>query len=162
MKEPRKIGRNTPAKGCEIARAIGCSPAMITASKKAGYVFQYGSITTVRHYLAWRSANPDFRITSYVKEHSMPVRERLAKGHSQRRRIDTQMELGRIHRALGDIMEQKGDIEQMIRSTGARCRSSPNWLRTSQRILLSRTSWPAPMRRWPTGSAGRPTPTRNA
>jgi hypothetical protein len=86
MKELRKIGRNTPAKGCEIARAIGCSPAMITASKDAGYVFQYGSITTVRHYLAWRAANPEFRTTSYVKKHSKTVRERIAKGHSQRRR----------------------------------------------------------------------------
>ena len=59
---------------------------MITASKDWGYVFQYGSMTTLRHYLAWRAANPNFRTTSYVKKHSKTVRERLAKGDSQRRR----------------------------------------------------------------------------
>lgn len=82
----RKIGMTTPAKAREVAVAIGCSPTMITASKAAGYVFQYGRLTTVRHYLAWRAANPDFTVTSYVAQHSKTVRERVARGHSQRQR----------------------------------------------------------------------------
>jgi hypothetical protein len=37
--------------------------------KKAGYVMQYGTQTTLDHALAWLEANPDFRTTrAYRKE----------------------------------------------------------------------------------------------
>lgn len=76
--------RDKPLYGCELAKALGWSAAMITASRAAGYQFQYGSKTTIRHYLKWRAANPDFRITSYVRAHSKQVPD--AKGLSQRSR----------------------------------------------------------------------------
>jgi hypothetical protein len=82
----RKMSVHTPAKACDVARFLGVSPTMLTAAKKSGgYVFEYGSMTTPRHFLKWRAANPDFTVTAYVAAHSKTVRERIAKGHSQRR-----------------------------------------------------------------------------
>lgn len=87
----RKIGLDTPAFGCEISMAaFGESPAMMTAARSSGYVFQYGRKTTVRHYRAWRASNPKFTSTAYVAAHSKTVRARLerqrknGKSHSQR------------------------------------------------------------------------------
>lgn len=88
----RKIGLDTPGVGHEISMAaFGESPAMMTAARASGYVFLYGRKTTVRHYRAWRQANPEFSSTSYVAAHSKTVRDRLkkqqrnGKSHSQRR-----------------------------------------------------------------------------
>lgn len=91
-REIRKIGLDTPGVGHEISEAaFGESAAMMTAARAAGYVFLYGRKTTVRHYRAWRVANPKFTSTSYVAAHSKTVRARLkkqqmnGKSHSQRR-----------------------------------------------------------------------------
>jgi hypothetical protein len=97
LKEPRIIGLDTPALGYEVSRAaFGESAAMMTAARSSGYTFLYGRKTTVRHYRAWRRANPKFTSTAYVAAHSKTVRKRLAaqklareqngRGHSQRRR----------------------------------------------------------------------------
>ena len=52
----------------------------------------------------------DGALTSYRK--AVQIRESFKPAA---RTTDTQMELGRSYRALGDIMEQKGDIEEMLR-----------------------------------------------
>ena len=56
--------------GKQLARSIGRGVTYVTAAKAAGYRFQYGTMTTRRHFLAWLSENPHFRVTGYVKEHS--------------------------------------------------------------------------------------------
>lgn len=66
--------------GYEVARACRWSPAMMTASKAAGYKFKYGSKTTILHYLEWRFQNPDFKITSYVRAHSSKGLSQQARG----------------------------------------------------------------------------------
>lgn len=88
----RKIGLDTPAVGWEISlAAFNESPGMMTAARAAGYTFQYGRKTTIRHYRAWRAEHPKFTSTSYVAAHSKTVRARLqkqqrnGKSHSQRR-----------------------------------------------------------------------------
>lgn len=87
----QKLGLDDPATGEAVIRACGWSPTVMTAAKKAGYVFKYGTRTTKRHFLAWRAANPGFTCTSYVASHSKTVRKRLreqqrrARAHSQRR-----------------------------------------------------------------------------
>ncbi len=52
----------------------------------------------------------DGALTSYRK--AVQIRESIS---PSARSTDSQMELGRSYRALGDIMEQKGDIAQMLR-----------------------------------------------
>ena len=52
----------------------------------------------------------DGALTSYSK--AVQIRESFQPAAVT---TETQMELGRSYRALGDIMEQKGDIEQMLR-----------------------------------------------
>jgi hypothetical protein len=56
--------------GRQLGRSIGRGATYITAAKAAGYQFLYGTQTTRRHFLEWRAANPHFRVTQYVKEHS--------------------------------------------------------------------------------------------
>lgn len=74
-----------PLYGHEVAKECGWSPAMMTASKAAGYKFLYGSKTTIRHYLQWRSQNPTFKITDYVRAHTKKTPSRV-QGLSQKRR----------------------------------------------------------------------------
>ena len=82
----RNIGLDTPANGKEVAKAFGGGETMMTASRAAGYQFKYGTKTTLRHYLAWREAHPEFRTTAYVLAHSKKKRKPVAaRGHSQRR-----------------------------------------------------------------------------
>lgn len=84
--EGRKIGLDTPANGKEVAKAFGGGETMMTASRAFGYKFKYGTKTTLRHYMAWREAHPDFRTTAYVLAHSKKKLKRVAaRGHSQRR-----------------------------------------------------------------------------
>jgi hypothetical protein len=47
----------------ELAAAIRRSEFYVYAMKKAGYVMQYGTRTTLDHALAWPEANPGFRTT---------------------------------------------------------------------------------------------------
>lgn len=77
--------RDKPMYGYEVSAAFRESPAMMTAAKAWGYVFQYGSKTTLRHYSEWRTANPNFRVTSYVRAHTKKKLSRV-KGLSQKRR----------------------------------------------------------------------------
>lgn len=75
-----------PAYGKEVAAAFGCGETSWAASRAAGYKYLYGTKTTLRHYMQWREANPDFRVTPYVKAHSKNGSSPVAgKGHSQRR-----------------------------------------------------------------------------
>ena len=68
------------------------------------------------------------------------------------------MELGRSYRALGDIMEQKGEIEQMLREYRHSLQIFANSPEPTRRIPPSRTNWPVPTRRWPMVLAGPRTP----
>jgi hypothetical protein len=56
--------------GNQLAESIGRGVTYVTAAKAAGYRFQYGTMTTRRHFLAWLAENPHFRVTGYVKKHS--------------------------------------------------------------------------------------------
>jgi hypothetical protein len=56
--------------GKRLAESIGRGVTYVTAAKAAGYRFQYGTMTTRRHFLEWLSENPHFRVTGYIKEHS--------------------------------------------------------------------------------------------
>lgn len=76
---------DSPAYGKEVIAAFGQSETAMTASKAAGYVFEFGTKTTLRHYMKWRKDNPGFRVTSYVNAHSKKNGASV-KGHSQRRR----------------------------------------------------------------------------
>jgi hypothetical protein len=82
-----ELGMDEIASGARVIRACGWSPAVMTASRSAGYKFKYGTRTTKRHYLSWRAAHPTFTSTAYIVQHSTTVRNRVgARGHSQRRR----------------------------------------------------------------------------
>jgi len=52
-----------------LARAMGKSAYYVCAMKAAGYVFEYGTETTLAHALSWRRAHPDFRSSSYRHRH---------------------------------------------------------------------------------------------
>jgi len=56
--------------GKQLGESIGRGVTYVTAAKAAGYRFQYGTMTTRRHFLQWLAENPHFRVTGYVKEHS--------------------------------------------------------------------------------------------
>ena len=61
--------------GKQLARSIGRGVTYVTAAKAAGYRFQYGTMTTRRHFLEWLAENSHFRVTG-VKEHSRKKPER--------------------------------------------------------------------------------------
>lgn len=82
-----RLGMDEITTGSRVIRACGWSPAVMTASKAGGYVFQYGTRTTKRHYLRWRSRNPKFTSTAYVRAHSKKEKDAPSRGrgHGQRR-----------------------------------------------------------------------------
>lgn len=80
------LGMDELVSGSRVIRSCGWSPAIMTASRAAGYVFKYGTRTTKRHYLAWRRLHPDFTSTAYVRAHSKQKKRDRGRGHGQRRR----------------------------------------------------------------------------
>jgi hypothetical protein len=62
-------GRNFPLNGKQLAEAMGQSEGFVSAMKASGYVFEYGTKTTLAHALRWRSRNKDFRTTGYYRAH---------------------------------------------------------------------------------------------
>ena len=100
----------------------------------------------------------DGALTSYRK--AVQIRESFQPAAVT---TETQMELGRSYRALGDIMEQKGEIERdAARIPALVANFHPTRRERAQRIPPSRTSSPAPTRRWPMAWAGPRTPTRKS
>lgn len=112
----RDLAGSTPTRRLIISRALEYLDSL---SHDAG------GNTTLQHELATAyekigdiQGNPysanigdtDGALTSYRK--ALQIRENFQPAAVT---TDTQMELGRSHRAIGDIVEQKGDIEQMIR-----------------------------------------------
>lgn len=65
--------------GTQLAEQMGKNPGFVSVMKKSGYVFQYGTQTTLAHALAWRKLNPNFRTTSYYRAHRrLPGDEKAA------------------------------------------------------------------------------------
>ena len=52
-----------------LAQALNRSVPYITAMKKAGYVFKYGTVTTLQHARGWLKAHPEFKCTQYFATH---------------------------------------------------------------------------------------------
>jgi hypothetical protein len=46
----------------ELANAMGASPGYVSGMIRKGYKMEYGTRTTLEHALAWRAANPNFRL----------------------------------------------------------------------------------------------------
>lgn len=49
----------------QLAFILGRSPWYVTAMRAGGYVFKFGTLTTVAHTLAWMKKHPEFRSQSY-------------------------------------------------------------------------------------------------
>jgi hypothetical protein len=62
----------------ELAEAMGKKPGYVSAMRAAGYQFQFGNQTTLRHALRWRGKNLRFRSTSYYRGHRRPLGGELA------------------------------------------------------------------------------------
>ena len=56
-----------------MSKALGRSEFYVYAMKKAGYVMQYGTQTTLDHALAWLEANPGFRTTRAYRKAEVAV-----------------------------------------------------------------------------------------
>src|ERR1051325_1642906 len=56
----------------QLGEAMGKGPGYVTAMRAAGYEFEFGNQTTLRHALRWRKKNPAFRSTSYYRAHRRP------------------------------------------------------------------------------------------
>lgn len=52
-----------------LAERMGQGPGYVSAMKAAGYSFEFGTKTTLKHALRWRRRNPDFRTTAYYRAH---------------------------------------------------------------------------------------------
>jgi len=48
----------------QLATSLGRSRTYVSAMCRAGFVFQYGGLTTLEEALDWLRANPDFRVSS--------------------------------------------------------------------------------------------------
>ncbi len=55
--------------GRQLAEEMGQSPGYVSAMKQQGYIFEFGTKTTLAHALRWRRQNKDFRTTGYYREH---------------------------------------------------------------------------------------------
>lgn len=67
--------------GRQLAEEMGQSPGFVSVMKAAGYVFEFGTKTTLAHALKWRRQNKDFRTTSYYRAHRQGA---MAAGHHNR------------------------------------------------------------------------------
>ena len=50
----------------ELGESMGKNGQYVTAMKHAGYVFQYGRMTTRKHALEWLADNPAFVASHYL------------------------------------------------------------------------------------------------
>lgn len=61
--------RRLPLNGRQLAEAMGQSEGFVSAMKAGGYVFEFGTKTTLAHALRWRGKNKGFRTTGYYRAH---------------------------------------------------------------------------------------------
>lgn len=55
----------------QLAREIGQGPGYITAAMAAGYEMEFGTRTTLNHFLNWRRENKGFTTTAYYRAHRL-------------------------------------------------------------------------------------------
>lgn len=55
--------------GRQLGEAMGQSAGYVSVMKAHGYVFEFGTKTTLHHALRWRRQNKDFRTTAYYRAH---------------------------------------------------------------------------------------------
>lgn len=73
-----------------LAERMGKKPGYVSAMKAAGYKFEFGNQTTLRHALRWRRQHKQFRTTAYYRAHrqrpddekAVRANKRGARGHS--------------------------------------------------------------------------------
>jgi hypothetical protein len=58
-----------PINARQLAEAMGQNPGFVSAMKWAGYEFEFGTTTTLKHALNWRRKNKHFRTTGYYRAH---------------------------------------------------------------------------------------------
>ncbi len=112
----KDLAGSTPTRRLIVSRALEYLDSL--AHDAGGNVALQRELATAYEKIGDIQGNPysanigdtDGALTSYRK--ALQIRESLRPAAVT---TDSQMELGRSHRALGDIMEQKGDIEQMVR-----------------------------------------------
>ncbi|MEY2579918.1 MAG: eukaryotic-like serine/threonine-protein kinase [Verrucomicrobiota bacterium] len=112
----KDLAGSTPTRRLIISRALEYLDSL--AHDAGGNIALQRELATAYEKIGDIQGNPysanigdtDGALTSYRK--ALQIRESFKPVAAT---TDAQMELGRSHRSLGDIMEQKGDIEQMVR-----------------------------------------------
>ena len=112
----KDLAGSTPARRLIVSRALQFLDGL--ARDAGGNAALQRELATAYEKIGDIQGNPysanigdtDGALTSYRK--AVQIRESLGPTVIT---VDSQMELGRSYRALGDIMEQKGEIEQMLR-----------------------------------------------
>lgn len=61
--------KNHLLNGRQLADEMGQGKGFVSAMKAHGYVFDFGTKTTLAHALRWRRRNKDFRTTTYYRKH---------------------------------------------------------------------------------------------
>lgn len=65
--------------GRQLAEEMGQSRGFVSAMRNEGYVFEFGTKTTLAHALRWRRQHKDFRTTAYYRRgRQQPVGDGLA------------------------------------------------------------------------------------
>lgn len=59
--------------GRQVAEAMGQGSGFVSAMKAQGYVFEFGTKTTLAHALRWRRQNKGFRTTGYYRAHRRQI-----------------------------------------------------------------------------------------
>jgi eukaryotic-like serine/threonine-protein kinase len=112
----KDLAGSTPTRRLIVSRALEYLDSL--AHDAGGNIALQRELATAYEKIGDIQGNPysanigdtDGALTSYRK--ALQIRESFK---STAITTDAQMELGRSHRAIGDIVEQKGDIEQMVR-----------------------------------------------
>lgn len=63
------IDLNSPVNCTELAAGLRKSRQYVSAMKEAGYLMEFGTMTTLGHARAWLREHPDFSITAYALKH---------------------------------------------------------------------------------------------
>jgi len=112
----KDLAGSTPTRRLIVSRALEYLDSL--AHDASGNIALQRELATAYEKIGDIQGNPysanigdtDGALMSYRK--ALQIRESFQPAAAT---TDTQMELGRSHRSLGDIMEQKGDIDQMVR-----------------------------------------------
>ena len=159
----KDLAGSTPTRRLIVSRALEYLDSL--AHDAGGNVALQRELATAYEKIGDIQGNPysanigdtDGALTSYGK--AVQIRERI---NPSSLTTDLQMELGRSYRALGDIKEQKGEIEQMLHEYRRSLQIFASSPQATRRIPRSRTRSPVLTRRWPMDLAGLRTPMWNS